>query len=345
MDDTAEDIRRARERSLARQADRGPLRLELGCTKCGHTYEYPVGQVLLHPDLEKCRREGWDGVTLGRIIVCKGCGAEDAYELTAHAHVALSAEMVHLAADPPDHPAEAPIVIAEGRLWDGTVHRRPSEAIRHLRKLAEATPEKGEGWRRLGNLLERSERTGEAVEAWHRAALDKDEMEACYSLTTHYLEQQDGKLALDFAAKTLTRIRGWHDTPKMRREAAEEALGVIRQVVEATRQPVALTATWASDPAGGSVVMNVSSMDLREVRRWDRLVDLVASDSFAGAILTDDMPEERPTQLEDLVNGGVVPSAPRGERRMPEVRSVPKVGRNDACPCGSGKKYKKCCGR
>ena len=26
------------------------------------------------------------------------------------------------------------------------------------------------------------------------------------------------------------------------------------------------------------------------------------------------------------------------------VRSTPKVGRNDPCPCGSGKKYKKCCG-
>jgi hypothetical protein len=25
-------------------------------------------------------------------------------------------------------------------------------------------------------------------------------------------------------------------------------------------------------------------------------------------------------------------------------REVPKVGRNDPCPCGSGKKYKKCCG-
>jgi uncharacterized protein YecA (UPF0149 family) len=23
---------------------------------------------------------------------------------------------------------------------------------------------------------------------------------------------------------------------------------------------------------------------------------------------------------------------------------VPKVGRNDLCPCGSGRKYKKCCG-
>jgi uncharacterized protein len=26
-------------------------------------------------------------------------------------------------------------------------------------------------------------------------------------------------------------------------------------------------------------------------------------------------------------------------------RDVPKVGRNDPCPCGSGKKFKHCCGR
>lgn len=25
-------------------------------------------------------------------------------------------------------------------------------------------------------------------------------------------------------------------------------------------------------------------------------------------------------------------------------RAAPKIGRNDPCPCGSGKKYKKCCG-
>jgi len=29
----------------------------------------------------------------------------------------------------------------------------------------------------------------------------------------------------------------------------------------------------------------------------------------------------------------------------PIIRSAPKVGRNDLCPCGSGKKYKKCCGK
>ena len=26
------------------------------------------------------------------------------------------------------------------------------------------------------------------------------------------------------------------------------------------------------------------------------------------------------------------------------VRNEEKIGRNDPCPCGSGKKYKKCCG-
>ena len=29
----------------------------------------------------------------------------------------------------------------------------------------------------------------------------------------------------------------------------------------------------------------------------------------------------------------------------PYRRETPKIGRNEPCPCGSGKKYKKCCGR
>ncbi len=41
--------------------------------------------------------------------------------------------------------------------------------------------------------------------------------------------------------------------------------------------------------------------------------------------------------------GGIGPSAPRTAAR-PLQREEPKVGRNDPCPCGSGKKYKKCCG-
>jgi preprotein translocase subunit SecA len=34
-----------------------------------------------------------------------------------------------------------------------------------------------------------------------------------------------------------------------------------------------------------------------------------------------------------------------GGEKKPEKRDTKKVGRNDPCPCGSGKKYKKCCGQ
>ncbi len=30
--------------------------------------------------------------------------------------------------------------------------------------------------------------------------------------------------------------------------------------------------------------------------------------------------------------------------REPIVREAPKIGRNDPCPCGSGRKFKRCCG-
>jgi preprotein translocase subunit SecA len=48
----------------------------------------------------------------------------------------------------------------------------------------------------------------------------------------------------------------------------------------------------------------------------------------------------------------VTPAAPpNGHRSAPETVKTPdlpevkKIGRNDPCPCGSGKKYKKCCGK
>jgi preprotein translocase subunit SecA len=38
--------------------------------------------------------------------------------------------------------------------------------------------------------------------------------------------------------------------------------------------------------------------------------------------------------------------APQGEVKVKQIKlEQPKVGRNDPCPCGSGKKYKKCCGK
>ncbi|MBN1434504.1 SEC-C domain-containing protein, partial [Candidatus Fermentibacterales bacterium] len=47
----------------------------------------------------------------------------------------------------------------------------------------------------------------------------------------------------------------------------------------------------------------------------------------------------RPDQPQPVAGEGRAPSKPQ-----PMKRDGPRVGRNDPCPCGSGKKYKKCCG-
>ena len=59
--------------------------------------------------------------------------------------------------------------------------------------------------------------------------------------------------------------------------------------------------------------------------------------------------EKRPipvTLSRDLVMASAA-RAPRSEERakLDSANKVQKVGRNDPCPCGSGKKYKYCCGR
>ena len=43
--------------------------------------------------------------------------------------------------------------------------------------------------------------------------------------------------------------------------------------------------------------------------------------------------------VEDLLDDDLADIIPQ----VPVIRSEPKIGRNDPCPCGSGNKYKKCC--
>lgn len=48
----------------------------------------------------------------------------------------------------------------------------------------------------------------------------------------------------------------------------------------------------------------------------------------------------------DMGDAPAAASVPKREHKQETVRrDQPKIGRNDPCPCGSGKKYKHCCGR
>ncbi len=84
------------------------------------------------------------------------------------------------------------------------------------------------------------------------------------------------------------------------------------------------------------------------------LADLIAAIEMLGGELTPaqqenvrrlrvprETPQDRMLSVVGQAVGQVdLTAAPDPER---PARSAPKVGRNDLCPCGSGKKYKKCC--
>jgi preprotein translocase subunit SecA len=55
--------------------------------------------------------------------------------------------------------------------------------------------------------------------------------------------------------------------------------------------------------------------------------------------------EEQRRQADDLPKKFEHESASKPEQTNTALRQGPKVGRNDACPCGSGKKYKQCHGK
>jgi preprotein translocase subunit SecA len=66
-----------------------------------------------------------------------------------------------------------------------------------------------------------------------------------------------------------------------------------------------------------------------------------STSAFGGSTTAADQPQKNgPSQGSDIVSE----AAAAMEKAKP-IRSGPKVGRNDPCPCKSGKKYKHCCGK
>jgi preprotein translocase subunit SecA len=77
---------------------------------------------------------------------------------------------------------------------------------------------------------------------------------------------------------------------------------------------------------------------------FDAMVDSIKEDT-TRMILTVEIRTGEETQRKQVAKPtGESAGAGGGVKRQP-VRKPQKVGRNDPCPCGSGKKYKKCCGR
>ena len=77
----------------------------------------------------------------------------------------------------------------------------------------------------------------------------------------------------------------------------------------------------------------------------DRVKDTFTQQAFIVKILSDEMKRKREMTMEKK-EFSLSQSQTQGQTQAPlPVHKLPKVGRNDPCPCGSGKKYKYCHGR
>jgi preprotein translocase subunit SecA len=99
-------------------------------------------------------------------------------------------------------------------------------------------------------------------------------------------------------------------------------------------------------------VAEVLGVELPDAAQWKQ--DRDAQEKRLADMLIGD--EKWRENRQARIASGIDPTPRIASERPPAIkppplpqpnirRTEPKVGRNDPCPCGSGKKYKKCCSR
>ena len=121
-----------------------------------------------------------------------------------------------------------------------------------------------------------------------------------------------------------------------------EVKGTVKELAEKYGQDI-MTMTGFLDGINDSLVEPNPIDDMEE--------DTVVSLKFDKEMLYKNMVAAKADWLYELPQWEPIFSdEKRRELYMEQKKSGtivkgPKIGRNDPCPCGSGKKYKKCCGR
>ena len=90
----------------------------------------------------------------------------------------------------------------------------------------------------------------------------------------------------------------------------------------------------------------VNEYKMESYDMFEEMVRLIREDTVRRLYLLriERTPERRAAAkpVQEIRNAGPVPT--KDAPRTP-VKAGEKIGRNSPCPCGSGKKYKNCCGR
>lgn len=311
-----------------------PVRLKLRCDACGRAFKRSFAWVAVSPDPGLA--DDWDGVVPSEIVECPGCGAVDEYTVPPSSTTGL---LLKTLGSKGGSRSRKGVIVAASRLWDGTIVQRPTQALQRLRELTRELADSAEAFLRLGNGYKRWGLTDEAIWAWKKACeLDEGEVEAAYALARHLLGPGgDPTEGFQYLRLAVARLPSAVQDERVPEGVVGGIIGLVEDVAEAAAEPFGLMAAWAAPGPGGWGQMTISLVDLTKVERFDRLFELVLGGHFQALELTPDLPDEEPTLLQGLLGEG------RGT--PPPHRAPARVGRNDPCPCASGKKHKRCCGR
>lgn len=331
----------------------GPLNLPLRCTACSRTYHYDVTKVFVNPK----RVEDYH---LGQIIQCKGCDSIETYEQTPATQLAVSAEIMRLGllveydkrqsrGKRTERPA-TPIIVqklqlmAAGRYFDSI-----SDAYQFLKDKIAQEPSNAELHRRLGNVLKNGERPDLAMPVYLEAIrLDPTEAEAYYNIVEILIAQERHRDAIPYLDTLIRLCRENAMDEKLRRDMFASLLEQVVVVERKTGQRLDLfpvpdraeVASMASEHGETPPVVYLTSFDLSDPDDFERMYQVFR---------TGRMPEETPRRgLARWLPGARTTEATPQTWQLPAapVRTAQlKVGRNAPCPCGSGRKYKRCCGR
>jgi preprotein translocase subunit SecA len=118
--------------------------------------------------------------------------------------------------------------------------------------------------------------------------------------------------------------------------------------IDHLKQGIGLVGYGQKDPL---VEYKKESFDLFQAM-LDRIDTITIRTLFNLQVVAEQAPEQlqqrrksRPTRMSFTgPNQGATAAGEEAARTKTVTRDQPKVGRNEACPCGSGRKYKKCCG-
>ncbi len=294
----------------------GPkLDVTLKCEVCGEALRYRFERAYVDPD---AKDEMGDPAFVGR-MVCKACGAEDRLKPTPATAATLTEHMLaFLQAAQQGVPPDRPPLVSPART---TVGGKSLGLAAALRSLDEEVKERPDSIRaRLHRARTRMilDRPGVEDDLAEAKRIDADAVEADALLATLAMRRRDNDRAAELAIKALKRVKR---EPEPRLYDAED-LDELRTSLEGYL--LELSELGASVPG---------DVDLSRARRAR---ERMLADRRAAAEATQQQEASPPPEP---------PAAPSGDGSPDLAAAKRSVGRNEPCPCGSGKKFKRCHGR